>query len=154
MDDRPKFQFSLTTALVGIMLIGGWIGLFRFGLFRYHLHYYVLLFALVAVIAIAATQQGKRWAFWLGFAIVFGLHVTRVLFQPYATFFQGEGGLVDFDLWRELFFQPVLGPILKQLDDAMSDAVFHVSWVMFVVTVSTLGGILSSMIYSRLRREQ
>ena len=150
MADRSKFQFHLTSALLGIMLFGGWIGLFRFGLFRYHLHYYVLLFALVAVIAIAATQQGKRRAFWLGFAIVFGLHVTRVLFQPY---FQG-GGLVDFDAWGELFFRPVLAPILVQLDGAASDAVFYMSWVMFVVTVSTLGGILSSMIYSRLRREQ
>ncbi len=37
MLDRRKFQFGLRSVLVSILLVGAWLGLFRFEVFRHRL---------------------------------------------------------------------------------------------------------------------
>ena len=149
MSDPSKFQFRLRTALCLIALVAFYLGAQQSWFFRSWLNHYILLVLVLVVICLTHSHVGRRRAFWLGFTVVFGIHVAGVLFSIGSS---GGYGMITTERWGELVYRPVVHrwPGLDP-PEPWGESLFWMTWLLFVVAVSSLGGLTSLVIYAKIR---
>ena len=138
--------------LLAVAVIAGWLGGMRSDFLRPLVPPYFLLFVLVALVCFVAYHRGRIQAFWLGFAIVFGMHAVAIIL--FRSFGARGFGLIGPEWWAEQFFRSLFARVPLDLDVASEESLFWLSLLMFVTVLGASGGLVSAAIYSFIHRKE